>query len=578
MRCGRAEEFESYVDDPTTLEAVQALHDPPEVVVEVVQGAKETGTIACGHSPACIILLPVVIEDLAFPVHFRNASVKTGEKLSYEAVFRHNGQFVRATARDAEVVREIQFLALQALDRNVVVEVARAPLDATGKAGKFERTGVQSQVDLLTPYTKLLGNPTAPNRARALSEATRVLGDDALPLVRARLTDAKEPAEVKSEFFRTMCYPGSPPFAKPGRARELMYAFAAAEPPASAALAALECCERGSAPQNAALKLTLSEATPLVEATLRALGEVPTTREFLDQSAALHLWAGNPTRGEPAVANSPHAAIVSALEACRPAVRRSYLAFLFGAPLSEDDLRALVVNPEFAVQVHMRLTPNHDADYALLLHALAHVDPRQAGGALMTLQSRTTVPTPVERKLLVELYTKELDARARAALLARLVASSAVEQGEAAAVLRERLAPSAEASGKAPATRASEGYLSERPSDRDVERHAALAALGSAADELPLLRYAARYDLCQTKITGTADGASGSERARSCGFEPLRALSKPDEVFVLPDLARYALGLRGCSTLDPKVIEQALAAKGPARVCASAATTSASGK
>lgn len=28
MRCDRAEEYESYVDDPTTLEAIQSLHDP----------------------------------------------------------------------------------------------------------------------------------------------------------------------------------------------------------------------------------------------------------------------------------------------------------------------------------------------------------------------------------------------------------------------------------------------------------------------------------------------------------------------------------------------------------------------
>lgn len=198
----------------------------------------------------------------------------------------------------------------------------------------------------------------------------------------------------------------------------------------------------------------------------------------------------------------------------------------------------------------------------------------------MTLQSRTTAPTPAERKLLIELYTKELDARARAALSARLVASSASEQSEAAAVLRERLVRSPEASAKAPATLASDGYLPERPSDRDVERHAALAALGSAADELPRLRYAARYDLCQaSKTTGaTPGGALRMERTRSCGFEPLRALPEPGNVFVLTDLARYALGLRGCATLDPKAVEQAIDVKGPARVCASTAATSASGE
>src|SRR6187551_698231 len=66
MRCSRAEKFESYVDEPTTLEAVEALRDPPDVVVEVTEGPKESaGSASCGHSPVCIILLPAVVEDLA---------------------------------------------------------------------------------------------------------------------------------------------------------------------------------------------------------------------------------------------------------------------------------------------------------------------------------------------------------------------------------------------------------------------------------------------------------------------------------------------------------------------------------
>lgn len=581
MRCGRAEKFESYVDDPTTLEAVQALHDPPAVVVEVADGAKETGNIACGHSPVCIILLPVVIEDLAFPVHFKNATVKTGGKPSYEAVFRHNGQFMRATARDASVAREIQFLALTALNRNVVVEVGRAPLDAAGKPGKFVRTDVQGQVDLLTPYTKLLGDPAAPNRAPALLEVTRVLGDAAFPLAQARLVDPKEPAEVKAEFFRAMCYPGSSPFEKPGRARDLMHAFAAAKPPANAALAALECAERGPEPRNAALKLTLSEARPLVEATLRALGEIATTQEFLDQSAALHLWAGAPTRSDPVESHGAKAAIHAALTACQPVARRSYLAFLFDAPISDDDRRALAVNPEFTMQVHSRLDPNHDADYTLLLHALASVDPKHAGAALMRLHGRTTAPTLAERKLLAELYSKELDARARAAVLGRLAQSSAKERTDAAAMLREGLGRASAPSAEPPKTSASEGYLPERPSESEVVRHAALAAFGSRVDELPLLRYVARFDLCDvagsTGSTATG-GGTRSERAASCGFEPVTVVSEPDDVFVLADLARYALGLAGCTALDSKGVQRALDDKAAGGLCASSAPAPSNGE
>ncbi|HEY6723900.1 MAG TPA: hypothetical protein VI197_07705, partial [Polyangiaceae bacterium] len=408
MRCSRAEDFESYVDDPTTLEALRGLHEPPDVVVAVTEGAKESGNMACGHSPVCIILLPAVVEDLAFPVRYQNATVKKGGVLMYEAVFHHNGQFMRATARDATVAREIQFLDLNALDRNVVVEVGRAPLDASGKPGKFKKTRVQAQVDLLTPYTKLLGDPATPQRSVALLEVTRVLGDDALSLVRARLADPKESAEVKTEFFHAMCYPGASPFEGSGGARDLMHAFAAAQPSAGPALAALECCERGPEPRNAGLKVSLSEARPLIEATLRAIGQAPTTREFLEHSAALYLWAGGVKSPETPPDKDAAAAIHMALEACPAGARRNYLAFLFDAPLSEADLRALAVHPELASEVHSRLDPNQAADYELLIYALDDTDVTHVGSALGRLYSRTAAPTPAERELLTELYTKEL--------------------------------------------------------------------------------------------------------------------------------------------------------------------------
>ncbi|HEU5076971.1 MAG TPA: hypothetical protein VFU02_22430 [Polyangiaceae bacterium] len=594
MRCSPAEEFESYVDDPTTLEAVRALHDPPDVLVQVTKGPKETaGNMACGHSPVCIILLPAVVEELAFPVHYQNATVKRAGKTSYEAVFHHNDQFFRATARDGNVAREIQFLALSALGRNVVVEVGRAPLDARGKPGKFVKTSVQSQVDLLTPYTKLLSDPKSPNRAVALLEAARVLGDDASGLVEGRLADPKEPAATKTEFFHTMCYPGPSPFTKPGRASDLMRAFAAARPPAPAALAALECCERGPEPRNAALKISLSEARPLLAATLGALGETPTTREFLDHSAALFLWAGSPKRNDPSDSHETKAAIRGALDACKPVSRRRYLAFLFDAPLPEADRRALAIDPEFAAAVHPWLDPNHDTDHALLVDALANVEAKHAEAGLMALHGRRAPPTQAERELLVELYTKELYPQARAGLLGRLVQSSAPEQRALVTSLDQRLTRAGaltagiDAATPSSAPGESEGYLPERPSDREMLRHAALAALGASAHELPLLRYVARYAICDTRTratggaspgavpSGDAPGSAASSRqapskaarTRACGFEPVTVLTRPEEVYSLPTLALYALGLAGCKEWDPAAAQDALATKDSGALC-----------
>jgi len=578
MRCSRAEEFESYVDEPTTLDAVRALHHPPEVVVEVTKGDKEGGSGggACGHSPICILLLPVIIEDLAFPVHYQNASVKTAGKLSYEAVFYHHGQFFRATARDDKVAREIQFLALNALERNVVVEVGRAPLDAQGKPGEFTRTRVQSQVDLLTPYTKLLSDPNTPARALALLEVVRVLGDDAIPLLKARLGDPKEPAEGKEEFFRQMCYPGPSPFEHPDRARELMNAMAAGHPSAPAALAALQCCERSARPRNAALKVSMAEARPLFEAILRALGEVGTTQQFLEQAVALYVWADSELLADEAGIAETRAAIQRELQACRSAARRGFLEALFDLPVADEDGRAMAQDPELAVAVQYRLNSDLDADYALVLLTLRSLAAKDAGSALATLHGRTAPPTQAELELLRDLYTKDLNAQARAYLLGRLAKSNATERQATARWLSERMPPSSAPPSSAPPSSAppssappssnkEEGYLPGRPSDGDVVRHAALTALGSHAGEVTLLRYVARYELCPAaSATGSeaapvaSASAAAEQRAASCGFEAVTPISDPSEVQSLADVARYALGLAGCETIDAARVQRAL--------------------
>lgn len=82
----------------------------------------------------------------------------------------------------------------------------------------------------MTGYTKLLSDPATQRRFYVMLEATRVLGDDAFPVLVARLTDPKEPVETKLEYLRQLCYDGPPAFEKRGRAGELMRAFAATQP------------------------------------------------------------------------------------------------------------------------------------------------------------------------------------------------------------------------------------------------------------------------------------------------------------------------------------------------------------
>jgi len=353
-----------------------------------------------------------------------------------------------------------------------------------------------------------------------------------------------------------------------------MHAFAAGQPLAAPALAALECCERGPEPRHEGMKLALSEARPLIEATVRAIGEAATPREFLDHSAALHLWASGTQGPDAGLDKDAAAAIRGALTACRPGSRRHYLALLFDAPLSAVDRRALAVDPEFAFAVHSRLEPNEAADYELLLYALANIDAKHAGAALAKLHGRTVAPTSAERELLTELYTKQLDPRARAALLGRLAQSSASERSTAAAQLRERLGAAGATKATAPAGGDGEGYLPDRPSEHDVERVAALSVLDASTEHRLLLRYVTRYADCEvTGSTGSTGTRSSYQRAASCGFEPVVLPQRPQDVFVLTDFARYALGLAGCRDFDAAGVSQALEAPAAREICVGPAAT-----
>lgn len=193
---GAAPTAENYVPVPSTVQEAQALHDPPATVVTVSREDRPSGGGACGHSPVCLLILPMMAWEAVFPpkVDVVDIVYATGPKVHGE--YAPDGDLLWAEHTEAGVVRAARLLVLPALDRRLVLESAQATV-ANGVVGTFEPTAIQSQVDLVAAYeTKLNAQPT--DHDELLDEATAALRVEALPLLERWLPKPEEgPAKLK---------------------------------------------------------------------------------------------------------------------------------------------------------------------------------------------------------------------------------------------------------------------------------------------------------------------------------------------------------------------------------------------
>jgi hypothetical protein len=79
--CERSSNRETHVDVPVTLAEIKKLAHAPDTVVSVQRQEATSGGGACGHSPVCVILIPILVFDALFPKKWDEASViKNGEQ------------------------------------------------------------------------------------------------------------------------------------------------------------------------------------------------------------------------------------------------------------------------------------------------------------------------------------------------------------------------------------------------------------------------------------------------------------------------------------------------------------------
>lgn len=527
--------MESYVSDPTSLEAVRELDDPPDVVAKIEKGKKQSsGGGACGHSPACIILLPVIVGEMAFPARYQEATITTKGSVTYRGIFKQNGEFIRATTWDGTTQRSLGVVELPSLSKRIIVEVGRAKIGPDGKPGKLVRSSIQSQVDLLSLYEERLNAATA--KEHALVEMVGVLGTEAISLATQYLADPKEPAQTKTAFLKSLCSSKVSVIETPADRKALLSAVAKSDLAPDTALAGLSCFSAREDVDDA--KRFLS----------RVAREVCEADENGKAIFGLLDWAGaSPGRREPnEEANATRNALQPKLSSCSDE-RKLFFSWMLGATASSDDLGTLLRHSLFAKRTAMELDAKNDDHYAAIVSSLRN---SPAGDRL--LRKLPVRPTTSFKELeeLVKLYaTADTPVVERAYVLSRLALATPRD----ANLLRQQL-------------------TKEHTDAPDKEKHLypiALSTLGQTDQQILAARNLVRYRTCvvHAGMDGSVKAPPRPSAAKAtparpprpkrtqdprCGLLPPLVVKRPAGVYDDRSLASFGLWLAGCSAQDLK--------------------------
>ena len=198
-------EQKSYVDVPATLEDVKRLSSPPDVVVMVERKLKGSGGGGgCGHSAACVILLPLIVYELAFPEKYDEVTVTTNGATTFHGLYSTSGDLLSARTKTADGWRELAQLDLPELGQRAIVERAKAVTLTDGGEASTPTT-IQSQVDLLAQYRAALAKRTGEKRGSLLTEASSRLDGEGDAFVLEQLAKPDEPDDSRARVIRDVC-------------------------------------------------------------------------------------------------------------------------------------------------------------------------------------------------------------------------------------------------------------------------------------------------------------------------------------------------------------------------------------
>lgn len=269
VRC--SPEQKSYVDVPATLDAVKKRAKPPDVVVTVERRTRSAGGGGgCGHSAACLILVPFLLYEAAFPEKFDEVTVTERGVETFHGLYSTSGDVLSARVKTETGWRELAQLDLPELGQRAIVESAKVTTNADGTETKTPTT-IQSQVDLLAQYREKLATKEGEKRGALLAEAATKLGGEGDAFVLERLAAADEPDESRAKVVEQSCYRAMDEGAKKAGA---LITAAISHPGARTAKATLE-CELSPDSAVTAAASSLAERLCTVKSGLEARGLQP---------------------------------------------------------------------------------------------------------------------------------------------------------------------------------------------------------------------------------------------------------------------------------------------------------------
>lgn len=350
---------ESYAEVPLSLDDAkeQAKETGAEIAIE--RRTKHMGGGGCGHSPVCVILLPVILYDIAFPETWDEATIMKDGEVVLNASYEKNGTLIHAQHLKDGVVLETRNIELKALGKKVYVDSAKL---VPGVDGGMERVplSLASQHDFIADERKALEKTKDPKRrAEFISEAAVLLEDEGVAFAKERLLAADEPERSRAEVVRMGC-----------ASRGSLYPLIETAQKSQGAwvkLRLIGCWENPSAERDAATNVAMRAAC---EGTLDV--------DLLETFSADYEGA---VRGTDAV---------NTAAACPGGPQRALFQLWLGHPVVTEELDALLAKDQTAKLAWKWLDPSEANQRAAMVKIISE---DKAGSALLlsTLRQKETV-------------------------------------------------------------------------------------------------------------------------------------------------------------------------------------------
>jgi hypothetical protein len=318
--CGKSLEKENLAKVPLTLAQAKKL-EKDGATVTVTRKTRSGGGGACGHSPLCLIFLPVMLYQAVFPEQWDEVVVTKDGVVTLVGSYETGGALIHAQHLVDGQMLETRNIELKELGKQVSVDSARLVALEDGGVRR-EPLPLSSQHDFIGEERQLLAREKDPHkRALAIEEARRLLEDEGFAFARERLAAADEDDQTKAEVLKLGC--DSPEF-------EPLIAEAQKHPGPWTKVRLVGC-------------LTNEARDAMLLEVLQVACEAQTPRDLMEEI-------------DPLLSRQPTDAMRAAQAKCAAGPHRALVALWLKVPLPQAELDALLAS-DLGFSAHPHLLP-----------------------------------------------------------------------------------------------------------------------------------------------------------------------------------------------------------------------------